>query len=337
MPIAWGHRISRWVLSGLHGTSYFLSSLIFGRQSDMRGRLVFIRTGLGLASVAYLLQIIASGPITLLMTRAAVGFCLGIASPAVMAYVYEAQGRVGNFASYGSLGWLFGALLAALLRNYESLFFSSAVASALAFLMALTLSERGFIRSRAAAFPFAAARADRKLYFAFFLRQIGAYAVWSIFPLYLVSIGASKLWVAILDAINMGGQFIIMRYIERFNAAKIFTLGLITSAFAFAIYGIANHYLQIIPVQIMLALSWSCLFVGAMSFLLKRSLEHGTAAGLLYSSMYSSAGIGPGIGGALSQAWGFSSVMLFGSAMTFIGFLSSRGLAKTEGKPDLKE
>ncbi len=30
-----------------------------------------------------------------------------------MAYVYEAEGQVGRFASYGSLGWLFGCLAAA--------------------------------------------------------------------------------------------------------------------------------------------------------------------------------------------------------------------------------
>jgi MFS family permease len=319
------------LIAASYGMAYFVSSFFFGRQSDIQGRLRFIRLGLILSAAAYPFQIIAPGPVALLATRGAIGFCLGIPSAALMAYVYEAEGRVGRFASYGSLGWLFGALAAATIRNYEGLFVASAVASALAFSISLTLREEQHSHISVTGSPAAMIWANRKVYFPFFLRQLGAQAIWAIFPLFLRNIGASRLWIAMFDGINMGVQFIAMQFVERFNAARVFTTGLLLSSLVFVVYGIASHYLQLIPAQVLIAIAWSCLFVGAMSFLLRRNVEHGTAAGLLYSTTYLSAGLGPFLGGALAQLWGFDTVMYVGSALAFVGLLLSPGLKASEG------
>lgn len=296
----------------------------------MHGRLGFIRSGLGLSAVAYLSQVVARNPVALLATRGFVGLCLGISSATIMAYTYESQKQIGNFASYGSLGWLFGALAAAVIRDYEALFLTSAAASALAFLVSLTLREEATSRIQVAALPLPLIKANRKVYLAFFLRQLGANAIWAIFPLYLAGIGASKSWIAILDGINMGGQFVAMRLIEKFNPAKVFRIGLLISALVFAIYGIATNYLQLVPVQILLAIAWSSIFIGALGYLLRKSNERGTVSGLVYSTIYLSAGIGPFLGGAVAQVWGFVTLMYVGSSLSFLGFLSSSGL--TSGK-----
>ena len=317
------------LVAASYGTAYFASSFIFGRQSDKHGRLIFIRSGLGLSAVAYLLQISALTPMMLLAVRGLVGFCLGITSAALMAYVYNAEGQVGRFSSYGSLGWLFGAVAAAATRNYTALFVISAIASALAFCLSFTLREERTKRLQTAAFPVALIWTNRRIYLPFFLRCLGSSAVWAIFSLFLVSIGASKLWVAILEGINMGGQFIAMRFIERFNTATMFRVGLLTSVITFAMYGIATHYLQLVPAQVVLAISWSCLFVGGLSLLLQRNAEHGTAAGLLYSTIYLSASIGPLIGGVISQLWGFDTLMYVASGLTLIGTMLSLGLSSS--------
>lgn len=313
-------------IAATYGLAFFSSSFFFGRQSDIRGRLAFIRSGLGLSVIAYLSQIVTASPAALMAARGFIGFCLGITSGATIAYTYENQGHVGRFVAYGSLGWLCGALAAAALRNYEALFVTSAVTSALAFLVSLTLREEPGSRVRVAVFTMPVIRANARIYFAFLFRQVGANAVWAIFPLFLVDIGASRLWIAILDGISMGGQFILMRFVERFNPVKAFRTGLLASAMVFAAYGIATHYLQLVPVQVLLALAWSCLFVGALSYLLRKNVERGTASGLLYSTMYLSAGIGPFLGGPISQVWEFRTVMYVASALTFVGFWYSRGL-----------
>ncbi len=324
------------LIGSSYGIAYFVSSFIFGRQSDRRGRLMFVRLGLALGAAAYALQIAAIDPGTLLAIRAGVGFCLGISSAAIMAYVYEAEGQVGRFAAYGSLGWLFGCLAAAVAAaitgatessaTYYALFAVSSAASSVAFLLSFSLKEEKGKRLSVPFFPLSLIRDNGRVYIPFFLRCLGSSAVWAIFPLFLVSIGASKLWVALLDAINMGFQFIFMRYVERFKSGVVLAVGLVSSVIVFASYGFATHYLQLIPVEILLAVSWSCLWVGSLSFLMGRSVERGTAAGLLYSMTYLSAGFGPLIGGFVSDTWSFKALMFVASGVTFLGLILSRVL-----------
>ena len=318
------------LIASAWGAAYFVSSFVFGRLSDRHGRLLFIRLGLCLAVVSYALQIVAQHPLALLAARALVGFCLGVSSAALMAYVYEAEGQVGRFASYGSLGWLSGCVAAAAVRNYYALFAISSAASGLAFLLSLSFKEdRGQV-VKVSALPLRLILSNIKVYVPFFLRCLGSYAVWTVFPLFLVSIGASKSWVAILDGINMAFQFALMRYVERFNAGRMLTVGLIASVVVFGSYGLATHYLQLIPVEVVLAVSWSCLWVGALSFLMKKSVERGTAAGLLYSITYLSSALGPLIGGFVSGRWSFQVVMFVGAGITFAGLLLSQVLPDAE-------
>ncbi len=327
MPLyAEEHQASRFqvgLIISAWGTAYFASSFIFGRLSDRHGRLLFVRLGLGLAAVAYVFQIVARDPVLLLAVRGTVGFCLGVFSAAMMAYVFEAEGHVGRFASYGSLGWLCGCLVAIVVRRYDALFAISSAASVLAFLLSLTLREEKGGRVKVSAFPMRLICTNIKVYLPFFLRCLGSYAVWTVFPLFLVEIGASRSWVAILDGINMAFQFFLMRYVERFDPGKTLTVGLITSVIFCVAYGLARHYLQVIPAEIVVAVSWSCLWVGALSFLMRKSVERGTAAGLLYSITYLSSSLGPLIGGFVSGRWSYRAVMYVGAAIIAAGLLMS--------------
>jgi len=322
------------LIGSSYGIAYFVSSFIFGRQSDRHGRLLFVRLGLALGAGAYVLQMAAIDPITLLAIRAFVGFCLGISSAAIMAYVYEAEGQVGRFAAYGSLGWLFGCLAAAIASaatgttksstTFYALFAVSGAASALAFLLSFTLKEDRGRSLKVPLFPISLIRDNGRVYIPFFMRCLGSSAVWAVFPLFLVQeIGTSRLWVALLDAINMGLQFVFMRFVERFRSTWVLATGLVTSVIVFASYGLSTHYGQLVPFQVLLAVSWSCLWVGSLSFLLGRSVERGTAAGLLYSMTYLSAGFGPLIGGFVSETWGFRALKFVASGLTFLGLLLS--------------
>ena len=320
------------LIAAAYGIAYFISSFIFGRRSDMHGRMAFIRWGLALSALAYVSQVFAPTTMMLLVSRGVIGFCLGVSSAALVAYVYEVGEQVGSFASFGSLGWFFGAMMAVATRNIEALFIASAVTSAIAFVISLTLREKAVSRIKVAVIPMGVIWSNRKIYIPFLLRHIGATAVWSIWALFLSGIGASKMWIASMDGINMGGQFVAMQLIKRFNPARIFVIGLFSSVLVFAVYGMATHYLQLIPVQIVLALAWSGLFVGALNYLLAKNVERGTAVGMLYSSMSLSGGIGPFLGGAISQVWGFPTLMYVSSGFSLVGLLASRGLGSKVGK-----
>jgi MFS family permease len=318
------------------GIALLASSFIFGRLSDIHGRVKFIRAGLGLTSLSYILQLLAYDPWTLLAARSFFGFCVGINISVIMAYTYEQQNHIGSFISYGALGWLVGAMLAAIVKDFENLFIISAASALVPFLISFLLKEdrEAATPVRVAAFPVRLIRENYKIYLAFFLRQLGGTAIWTIWPLYLSGIGASKLWISVMDATNMVGQFVAMRAVERFDPARTFQVGLIISVIVFAVYGPANHYLQVLPVQLLLAVGYSALFIGALNYLMRRHRERGTIAGLMNSTMSLSGSLGPFLGGVVSQVWGYAEVMYVGAGLTLLGLLSSRRIdsAKETGK-----
>lgn len=308
------------------GIAFLVSSLLFGRLSDSYGRLTFIRVGLGFTAISYLSQILAHSPMTLLAARGFVGFAIGINSSVIMAYTYENQKQIGSFISYGALGWLLGAVTAAIVKNYTALFIISASVAFIAFLISFLLKEKVISHIRVARFPVNLIKADYRIYLGFFLRQLGGNAIWTIWPLYQASIGATKTWIAIVEATNMVGQIVFMRFIEKFNPARMFQVGLILSAGVFIAYGLANRYWQLVPIQLVLALAYSSMFVGALSYLLRRHPEYGTTSGLMNSANAVSGSLGPFLGGAVSEAWGYASLMYVGAGITLLGFLTTRGL-----------
>lgn len=115
------------LVGAAYGGAYLLSSLYSGRQSDRRGRLGFVRTGLFLCIIAFAAQLLSSHLYILTLVRAGVGLALGVTMAALVAYAFEAGADMGRFSSYGSLGWIAGALGAAWLKDFDILFVASAL------------------------------------------------------------------------------------------------------------------------------------------------------------------------------------------------------------------
>jgi MFS family permease len=318
------------IIGAAYGMAYLFSSLFFGWKSDTLGRLVFIRAGLLTSSLAFLAQTMAFNLVALTIIRAGVGFTLGISSAALIAYIYESHGNVGKFSSYGSLGWIFSAAAAAILIKYNTLFTLSAVLSITAFFISLTMSESAAPEKRITPQLFKVMRRNAGVYLAFFFRHLGAAATWVILPLFFTSIGADKSWIGILWGINFVVQFIAMRYVERFPEKKIFITGQVLSVIVFLGYSISNNYLQVVPIQILLGLSWSFLYVGALLMVLHSGEEKGTASGVFFSTINLCGAVGPFIGGLITHLWGFHAVMIFAAAVTLIGLLPSFSTEKRE-------
>ncbi|MCX7912506.1 MAG: MFS transporter [Dehalococcoidales bacterium] len=313
-------------MAAASGIAFFASSFIFGRLSDIHGRMAFIRIGLAITALSYLTQLFARTPLTLIMARASIGFALGINSSVLMAYTYENQRQIGHFVSYGALGWLLGAVSAAIIKEYHALFITSAVIAFFAFLTSFFLVEKAISRMQVARIPVALFKADYRIYLGFFLRQLGGNAIWAIWPLYQASIGATKLWIALTEVTNMVGQIIAMRYIERFNPARMFQGGLFLSAIVFVGYGFINRYWQLIPAQVFLSVAYSSMFVGALSYLLRHHPEYGTTSGLLNSVNALSGIFGPFLGGGISQVFGYQTLMFTSAGITLASFLATHGL-----------
>ena len=314
------------------GIAYFASSLFFGRLSDVHGRMNFIRLGAALTAVSYITQIFANSPAMLLGARAVIYFCLGINASVLVAYTFENQNQVGRFISWGAFGWLLGALTAAVIKDYHALFITSSVLAIFGFIATLLLKEKAETHIKVAMFPVNLIKADWRVYLALFLRQFGGNAIWSVWPLYQTSIGATKLWIALTETTNMIGQIIFMRLIEKFDPSRMFKIGLLGSAVVFAAYGFINRYWQLIPAQAVLSFVYSAMFAGALAYLLRRHKEYGTTAGLMNSFNALSGAVGPFMGGAISEAWGYPTLMFVSASITLAGFLTSMGLKKQPQK-----
>jgi MFS family permease len=263
---------------------------------------------------------------TLLAARSLIGFSLGINASVLVAYTFENQNQVGNFISFGALGWLLGAVTGGIVKDYHALFIISTVVASGAFIASLFLKEGKTTRIKVAMFPASLIKADYKIYLALFLRQLGGNAIWAVWPLYLASIGATKTWIMLIEVTNMVGQIIFMRLIERFDPARMFKIGLLLSAAVFAAYGFANRYWQLIPTQAVLSFAYSAMFAGALAYLLRRHKEYGTTSGLMNSFNALSGTAGPFLGGAVSQAWGYSTLMFVSTGLTLLGFLTARNI-----------
>lgn len=317
-----------------YGIALFFSSYIFGRLSDIHGRRFFIRIGLIASAVLFFLQVFAVNVSSLIIFRVLAGFSAGIFPAALIAYVYESKNMLGKFSSYGSLGWAFGSLITAAfavnlfgwfeLNFYNLIFISSSFMFFLAFLFSLNLKNSKTVKLKIPFFPKKIIKENFSLYFSFFLRHTGANAVWLLFPLYLSELGAGKLWIGIIYFINALAQFVIMQYLDRFRSGFLVSTGLSVSVFVFLGFAVVQDFYQVIPVQFLLAVSWSCLYVGSILSLTERNIEKATSISILNSIICLSAITGPIAGGIVAEFFGMRGLMFFGAFLSLTGYLFFR-------------
>ncbi|MHB1127385.1 MAG: MFS transporter [Bacillota bacterium] len=320
------------LIGAAYGAAYLLFSLYSGRRSDRRGRLGFVRVGLLLCTFAFAAQLLAHQLITLALVRAGVGMALGVTMAALVAYAFESGSDMGKFSSYGSLGWIFGALSAAWLTDVTWLFAVSSLCCGAAFILSLRLPAQAekqkageqvkpssYITIIRRGFP---------VYLAVFLRHLGAAAVWIILPLYFISLGMDKTWVGILWGVNFAVQFVVMRYLERFNPHRVFALGQIVSIAVFVAFALVRNPWLFILVEAALGVAWSCLYVGGLLLVLRAGEDRGTASGIFQSTLSLCGAVGPFLGGMIAQGWGYQGVMYFAAALGVAGMMVAIPQAK---------
>ena len=156
-------------------------------------------------------------------------------------------------------------------------------------------------------------RRNFKVYIPFLLRNIGGNMIGFIFPVYLVSLGVTQAWIAILQCVNTGLQFVVMMLLDKFSASRLYIFGILSSVIVFASYAWARNYLEMIPIQMLMAVSWSCLYLGSLMLLFRNNEERATCAAMLFSTSSLAQAVGPFAGGFIVQSWGYLPLM-YGAA-----------------------
>ncbi|MGB9741780.1 MAG: MFS transporter [candidate division WOR-3 bacterium] len=307
------------LLVGLYQGMMFLSSLLFGRWADFGDRKRFVVMGLGLSALALGFHLLPRNLTALFSVRALLGISAGIFPAALVAYFYAGNRNLGRFSGFGALGWAVGALLVGILNNTLLLLVSALIMLFTAIFAQLVLQQQP-VRLN---LPFFNARVfsrNWRVYLSFLLRHLGAFSIWTIFPLYLAHLGASRFWIGFIYALNPLAQFLFMNILEPVKDTLLIRSGLWLSVVVFILFGIARRFEQVIPIQIALALSWSCLYLGTLKQLLRRNEEKSTASGILQSVLSLAAVLGALLEG-ITGAFDYRAIMFAAAGIAFGGAL----------------
>ncbi len=321
------------IIVAVYASAIFAASYVFGRLSDMYSRKLFISVGLGVCTITFLLQTLAdphfvapilANPSLLALVRGLAGFSLGIFPAALTVYVYESAGVVGKFTSLGALGWAIGTLVAGVIAFYYGIFILSSACFLLAFLVSFTMKLANGPRIKVPLLPKGLLRRNWRVYVPFLLRHTGANCIWVVYPLFIESLGGNRFWVGVIYTVNTAAQFVVMRFLDRFNEKALMNAGLLLAIATFLGFTLAQSYLQLLPVQVLLACSWSSIYVGSLTYLMKNNVEKATSTGILGSVINISQVFGSLMGGAISQFFDYRATMYVAAAMTIAGLGLSR-------------
>lgn len=298
----------------------FVSSYASGRAADVYGRRKILLTGLFLSGVVTLLHVatlIADSLVLFVAVRVLLGLCAGMFPAALLAYAYEMKSKMGKFSSWGAAGWGMGSLCVGLFGTlYEGAFLACAVIIFVSFGLALTLPFPKEKRMFVPLFPISILRKNAPVYSAMIIRHTGANMIWVTYPLFLISIGADEVMIGVVYAVNAFSQFTIMNFIDRFRPTMLVGVGIGASAVTFFTFSLAGSFWEIVPLQVVLASAWACLYVGSLRYVMERNDEKATVTGLLSSSISVSGIIGPVAGGFGAAVLGYRGVMLIAAGMS---------------------
>jgi len=313
----------------LYNLAYFLSSMIFGRLADLRGRRIFITFGLIIASLAFMAQYFYFDYYSLLLLRIMAGFSAGIFPAATISLGHDIKMRMGRISAFGAAGWAIGSYSAGLISLFFGLkatYLFSSLVLFLSFFVAMGIKDTGVRIENIPRIPVDVIKRNWHLYLSYIFRHSAATMIWAYWPLFVKSIGGNSFWQAATMGINSTAQFFIMYfYADMRKSTKLILWGLFLSSLTFLSYSIISSVWEMLPIQVMLATSWAFLYVGSLNYLTSRNPEKATATGLLNSAIGISAFLGPLLGGAfMTLLPNYRHLMIFSFLVAFSGMLIFR-------------
>jgi MFS family permease len=305
-----------------------ITSPIWGAISDRIGRRkIFLVGGTILFAVSSFLLFYVESYEQLLFLRAfqGIGFA---ANPMLTALFSDRFGRstgkrFGVYSAANSLGWGLGGIVAGVLADLTDVrtvfIFAAFVALANATIMLCFIPEKQKqIQDQSAT------KVPGRLYVLYgtlFIRQAAAISLWAIFPIYLGNFVSSLTAIGLISSSNMLVQpafmLLVGRIAERFDKLNLVLLGIIGSVITFMVFAVAPYLEFIVLGQIMIAISWSFVFIGINLYIIEStsSRNRGKAFGFLQASFTTAAAIGPLIGGPLSDLTSIPDMILIVSGM----------------------
>ncbi|OPX17586.1 hypothetical protein BXT86_05680 [candidate division WOR-3 bacterium 4484_100] len=303
-----------------------LSSIIFGRLGDVVGRKKMILLGFLTCAFVFFGHNLIKNISGLFILRGLAGVGVGMIPGSLAALAWG--GSLGLFTAMGSLGFTGASFLAGMLKENFYIFSGSALFALVGFFLTLFVREHP-VKLTVPLFPIKIIFKNIRVYLPYLIRHSAATAIWAIFPIYLMTLGADKFWIGVIYAINPLMQFIFMLLFDRYKSSSLISAGLIASFLTFLGYAVTGHWQVVIVLQVLLGFSWANLYLGSIKFLLENNAEKATATGILNSVFGLSGIIGPLMGG-LILFFGLRTLLYFSTFLAFGAVIVSRILKLPE-------
>ncbi|MHA2297459.1 MAG: MFS transporter [Candidatus Hodarchaeales archaeon] len=316
----------------------FISSSLAGRGSDHYGRRIFLWVGLLLSAITFTSQFFAFDFLSVLLTRLLAGFSAGIYPPALIAYAYENRSLMGKFSGIGSLGWGLGNIIGGIIATFSIgyVFLMAGLFFFIGFLVALRLPpvNNGEINESETVENVTPSliviKNNFSIYSAVFLRHSAAFAVWTLWPLFLKGLSFDNFQIGMVQATNALTQFVAMFFIsDKVRAEILQGVGLIASSFTFITFLLTTNFYLFLITQVFLGISWAAIFVGAVKFVTEKNQSHerGTASGFLNGALSIAGLAGPAYVFVFLFVFGdtaiiYHALIVFAAMMSLAGFLS---------------
>lgn len=296
------------VIGAVSNLTVFISTFIFSRRTDIEGSKRYLPIGLLFSAIMVGTIFLSDNFSSLLLFFSVAGFAMGMYPSTLVAYVFGKRVRLGKFSSMGSLGAGLGLLVAGYIADQAPLqhvFLFGALTFFSAFIISTLLPSIPQVRHKVPFFPKQLLKENASIFIPYLIRHLAANIVWIIYPLYLQQLGLDFLSISLLYTLNPFIQFILMFTItDRVSAYHLMAFGLMFSTSAFFVMYLSSIPWHIIPVQLLIAASWACLYVGALRQVTEKDVRKATTTGLLTSIINIGNIVGPLFGGFISEYTG---------------------------------
>jgi MFS family permease len=310
-----------------YGVAVFCSNLFIGRISDRIGRRKpFIFIGLFITSASVLSLMFPHDFFQFIFVRALVGVGFGIFIPTLTALIHEKGMKLGRFSSVGTAAWAVGIIISGFLGIFyiEFIFLFNSIVLLGAGLVAISVREQSYSKKRYRDSTLKVFWERKRILIAFTLRHSFAVSIWTLWPIYLLTLGADTLWIAMIQVLNpITASLLMKKYTDIFDSKMMVNLGLLLSSLTFFTYLFATDVITVLPSQIILGFSWAFLSVGTLRYAIEYSdYDKSTVSGWINSIQSISVIFGSiiafiitGLGGSIPQ------IIFVAGIGTFIVFI----------------
>ena len=314
-----------------------MTSPFWGHLSDKYGYDRVVSLGQLLVLLSSLMVLLSPNIKVLMLSRAVTGLGLAMFIPSMLSLMSSSRSRrslhVSIYSASQSTGWAIGLVVGGFVAKEYSLihsFYLSFVLASIAVLTfrftikrALSPAQR---RQSLGTLHFPWSKSFVMLSIASFFRDGSIIGAYSFLPVFLRELGASEDQVGLILAVNTIPQILLMLLVgklsEFINEEAIFLAGITGTSIVVFSYSIANSVIDVIPIQLLLALSFSSFYVSSRSIAGKLAPKNiGAALGTLTLCRNAGGTLMPLLAGIVWNLYGARVAFRFLSLICVIGLL----------------